>query len=406
MSRIKMIAISAAMPLMAMGATKTYEIDIENPLSSLRTDVPIVIDIANLSPGFICSQAIVSGEAGEIPSQIDDLNLDGTPDQIAFVTDIPSNGKIRLSLTISDTGTQPAYPPRVWAGYKLRGPKKDKYSDVIEVTVPGHTDFYNNVMGHGPMFESELVGYRVYFNQKQTLDPYGKFNKGLELEECLFYPNDEQLARGFGDDVLLAGNSSGIGAFKGWDGKKATHIEPVKSRTERLVASGPVRTIVEVAVDDWDYQGKPIDMLNRYTLYAGHRDLQIDVEFDQPLSDQTFSAGVERIMGTETESYNDKNGLIAAWGRHWPVNDTIKYAKETIGIATYVPRQYVKGQADTPDDFMYIVQAPGQKSLTYHTMFTSKKEQFGFADSKSWFGYLPKWKEELDNPVKVSIKEK
>ena len=24
------------------------------------------------------------------------------------------------------------------------------------------------------MFESELVAYRVYFNQKQTVDPYGK----------------------------------------------------------------------------------------------------------------------------------------------------------------------------------------------------------------------------------------
>ena len=32
-------------------------------------------------------------------------------------------------------------------------------------------------------FESELVAYRIYFNEKQTTDLYGKFNKGLEIEE-------------------------------------------------------------------------------------------------------------------------------------------------------------------------------------------------------------------------------
>lgn len=394
------------MPLAALAATRAYDVTIENPLGSMRVDAPVVIDVAAIAPALRVSKAVVSDSSTEVPSQLDDLNGDGVVDEVAFVVSMAPGESRTLSLVLSDEGEQAEYEPRVWAGFKLRGPKKNVYSDVKEVTVPGHTDFYNNVMGHGPMFESELVGYRVYFNQKQTLDPYGKFNKGLELEECLFYPDDDQLARGFGDDVLLAGNSSGIGAFKGWDGKAATHIQPVKSRTERLVSAGPVRTIVEVEVDDWDYQGAPVDMLNRYTLYAGHRDLQIDVEFDRPLSHQTFSAGVERVMGDETKKWSDGKGLIASWGRHWPVNDTVKYAKETIGIATYVPSQYIKGQADTPDDFMYVVGAPGCRSLTYHTMFTSRKETFGPEDSQHWFDSLPAWREEIENPVKVTVKPK
>ena len=124
------------------------------------------------------------------------------------------------------------------------------------------------------MFESELVAYRVYFNQKQTVDPYGKFKKGLEIKESGFYPNDEQLARGFGDDVLMVGNSCGVGALKGWDGTKATHIEPIAFRTESILAYGPVRTIVDVVVKGWNYQGKELNMTNRYILYAGHRDLR------------------------------------------------------------------------------------------------------------------------------------
>lgn len=399
------IIITSIASLQAFGLTESHKIALDNPLDKSRADVPVVIDLRALAPAIQPTSCVVTIDGKEIASQLDDLDRDGVADQAAFVVDIPAKGHLTASVELSDEQVQKEYTPRVWGGFMLRSPKKGQYADICEVTVPGHVDFYNMVQGHGPMFESELVGYRVYFNQKQTLDPYGKFNKGLELEECTFYPNDEQLARGFGDDVLLAGNSCGIGAFKGWNGKEAIHIEPVKSRTERLVSSGPVRTIVEVEVDDWDYQGGKIDMLNRYTLYAGHRDLQIDVEFDRELADQTFSTGVERIKGDKTLSWRDGDGLVASWGTHWPVNDTVKYAKETIGIATYVPKKYINGQADTPDDFMYVVSAPGEKSLTYHTMFTSKKETFGFDDSDSWFAYLPQWREEIENPIKVTIIE-
>lgn len=397
------IILASVAPLQALALTSSHRIGLENPLDKARVDAPVVVSLQQVAPGLAPTSCVVTINGKEIASQLDDLNGDGIADEAAFVVDIPANGKMTAEIELSDDKAQKEYAPRVWGGFMLKTQKKGKYADIYEVTVPGHVDFYNMVQGHGPMFESELVGYRVYFNQKQTLDPYGKFNKGLELEECTFYPNDEQLARGFGDDVLLAGNSCGIGAFKGWNGKEATHIEPVKSRTERLVSAGPVRTIVEVEADDWDYPGGKIDMLNRYTLYAGHRDLQIDVEFDRELGSQEFSTGVERVKGDRTLSWRDDNGLVASWGTHWPVNDTVKYAKETIGIATYLPKKYIAGQADTPDDFMYVVKAPGEKSLRYYTMFTSKKETFGFDDSDSWFGYLPQWRQELENPIKVTI---
>ena len=123
----------------------------------------------------------------------------------------------------------------------------------------------------------------------------------------------------------------------GWDGTQATHIEPIASRTERVVTYGPVRAILEVEVKQWNYQGGPIDMTQRYILYAGHRDLQIECFFATPLQEQTFATGVQRIMGTETVMESDHEGLVGSWGRHWPVTDTVKYAKETIGIATYIP---------------------------------------------------------------------
>lgn len=394
-----------ACTLTAQAQTLVKTLSVENFWNKPRTDAPVVVSLEDLKPGFRVRSAVVMNGSEEIPSQLDDLNGDLKADELAFVIDLPARSKKTLTVTLSSEPTDKTYPARVFAEMLIRDTKKKKHAPIQSVTVPGTTNFYSMLHGHGPMFESELVAYRVYFNQKQTLDPYGKFKKGLEIKESGFYPNDEQLARGFGDDVLMVGNSCGIGALKGWDGSKATHIEPIAFRTESILAYGPVRTVVEVAVKGWNYQGSELNMKHRYILYAGHRDLRIETSFDEPLKEEIFCTGVQNIMGNETLSDSDHQGLVGSWGRHWPVNDTVKYAKETIGIATYIPRQYVGKEVKDKDNFLYTVAAPGKQGFHHYTMFTSRKETFGYATPEAWFAYMREWKEELEHPVKISLKD-
>lgn len=381
----------------------TLTVELKNTWDKARQDAPAVIRLADLQAGFPIRSAVVRDARQEIPSQLDDLDGDLLPDELAFVIDLPARGIRQVTVTLSAAKTQKTYPPRVFAQMLVRDTKKGKHAPVQSITVPGTTNFYNMLYGHGPMFESELVGYRIYFNEKQTIDPYGKFNKGLELEKSQFYPNDAQLAQGFGDDVLLVGNSCGVGTLKGWDGQKATHVKPIASRTERILASGPIRTVVEVEVKGWAYQGSELSMTQRYLLYAGHRDLRIETTFARPLRNEVFCTGVQDIMGNETVAYSDHQGLAGSWGRHWPVTDTVKYAKETIGIATYIPRKYVLQEVKDADNYLYTLSAPGQTGFHHYTMFTSRKETFGYSTAEEWFAYLQEWKDELEHPVEINI---
>lgn len=381
----------------------TLTVELKNTWDKARQDAPAVIRLADLQAGFPIRSAVVRDARQEIPSQLDDLDGDLLPDELAFVIDLPARGTRQVTVTLSAAKTQKTYPPRVFAQMLVRDTKKGKHAPVQSITVPGTTNFYNMLYGHGPMFESELVGYRIYFNEKQTIDPYGKFNKGLELEKSQFYPNDAQLAQGFGDDVLLVGNSCGVGTLKGWDGQKATHVKPIAGRTERILASGPVRTVVEVEVKGWAYQGSELSMTQRYLLYAGHRDLRIETTFARPLRNEVFCTGVQDIMGNETVAYSDHQGLAGSWGRHWPVTDTVKYAKETIGIATYIPRKYVLQEVKDADNYLYTLSAPGQTGFHHYTMFTSRKETFGYSTAEEWFAYLQEWKDELEHPVEINI---
>lgn len=378
----------------------TANITVSNPGVSGRADAPVVISLNDIRVPFDAKSAIVWQDTQEIPSQLDDLNKDGVYDELVFVADLKASSSQSFRLVFSSESTDKVYPSRVYAEMLLKG-DNGKHQHITSLTTPGNSDVYNLLHHHGPAFESELTAYRIYFDRKQTVDIYGKFNKGLEIEASQFYPTDEQLAKGFGDDVLRVSGSAGLGTLKGWDGGKAIHIDPVETRTESILATGPVRTVVDVFVKDWPYQGVLLNMQIRYILYAGHRDCEVQVSFDKPLGKEMFAIGIQNIKGSV--SYNDNKGLLACWGNDWPVNDTIKYAKETVGLALSLPENIVVEQKNDKQNYLYTIQAEGQASFTYYISFTSMKETFGYKDSDAWFEHVRHWKKELQNKPKISL---
>lgn len=404
-SAICLALLAGGLSASAQGQEKKIEVIVENPWNAEKVDEPVVIDLSSLGAGFTIKSATVFDGTNEIPSQLDDMNGDTRADELAFVINLPASGKKTLNVTLSSLKSDKTYPARVYAEMLFRTSKKNKYAKGYAIYADGASDTYNVQHHHGAAFESELVAYRIYFNEKQTTDLYGKFHKGLELEESQFYPTDEQLKRGFGDDVIKVNSSCGAGTLRGWDGTQSTLIKPVAVRGQRILASGPVRTIVDAEVKGWQYQNKELNMINRYTLYAGHRDAQVDVLFDAPLDKEVFCTGVQNITG-HADIFSDHNGLVASWGTDWPVNDTVKYKKETVGLATYIPKKYVVKETSDKENFLYTISAPGKSSFRYYTSFTSCKETFGYPDKEKWFAYVQEWKKALEQPVKITVVKK
>ena len=191
-------------------------------------------------------------------SYLDDLNQDETFDELCFLANLDKKEKQQYTVTLLDQGEPRTYPARVFAEMVLSNTKdkklkKNQQNNYIEsLTARGDAAYtYNIQHHHGVDFESELNGIRIYFDARQTLDLYGKFKKQLELKETQFYTDEDQKKRGYGDDVLWVGQTFGLGAFRGWDGQQPTLVEPVKTRTQRIISYGPLRTIVEVIDKGW-----------------------------------------------------------------------------------------------------------------------------------------------------------
>jgi len=380
-----------------IASARSYKFIVENPSGFDRKDQPVVLDASSFG-GLIPQDFPVAFVAGkQIPVQADDLDRDGNTEEIAILLDLKANQKIVVTLKFKKKAGSSVFPRRLNA--QMFKKEDGKIIPVKEASSPTG-DLYNSLHHHGPAFESELMAYRLYFDKKQTIDVYGKKQPRLELAESLWYPTDEQLARNFGDDILLVKDYVSVGTFKGWNGSKATHIEPITNRTARILAEGPVRTVVDMVSENWAYNGQTVQLTNRVFLYAGHRDIEIvNYVYSKNLTALNFCTGVQKFP--EMTSY-EKDNVMAVWGRNWPVNDTIKYEKETVGLAVYCPEDIVSQKIEDKSNFLFLLK--GLPVIRYYATVYWKKEEGGVRTDKEFFAKLPEWRQSLSETVRVSCK--
>ena len=396
-----------AVPLMAQ---KVIKVSVSNPSSEVRSDQPVIIQLNRYGQDF--RSAVVTVGDKEIPCQLDDLDQDDTYDELCFLADLGKKEQKHYRVTLFNEGTPRNYPARVYAEMLLRNQqdkklKKNQHNTFIEsITARGDAAAtYYIQHHHGVAFESELNGIRIYFDGRQTLDLYGKYQKRLELKETQFYTDAEQKQQGYGDDVLWVGQTFGLGAFRGWDGQQPTNIEPVRSRTQRIISYGPLRTIVEVVDRGWHPAGfsAPINMTLRYTQYAGHRDTDVDVLFNKDVSGYRFSTGLINVK--DSKEFSDHKGLRACWGTDYPASDTLNWKRETVGLAICIPQKNIASeQPANKDNYAYVVKVAGS-SMHYKVNYTSANETFGYHSADEWFNYLKAWKREVEQPIIVKQEE-
>ena len=391
--------------------TRTLTVVVDNLSNLPQTDVPVAValphDIRVRSANLVPSQN--GNGISSLPYQLDDLDDDGLNDELFFLTDLEGNEKRSFALTLSEQKPTETFPPRVYADMMLTN-KKIKESNkqdlyISQLTVENGTNAYNMLHHHGAAFESELVGYRIYFDHRQTVDIYGKYRKGLELRQTQFYPDNEQKALGFGDDVLWVGNTLGLGTLRGWDGEQPVMLNDVAHRSQRLVATGPLRIIIEVKDRQWRVlpDEEPITMSTRYTLCAGHRDCSVDISFEDTPDEKLFVTGLINVKGSK--AFTNQKGLRGCWGTDWPVSakDSIGHKRETVGLGIRIPKENVVEERPADKDNYPIIVRPKDNRLHYDIVFTSDNESFGYHSADDWFLFLKEWDNQLERSKLVNI---
>ena len=419
-----------------VSAQDIYTVTVENKSDLQLTAQPVIVDLRKEELPIVTSAIVqVSGSHAspsepqvEVPCQLDDLDGDKRFDELCFLTNLKPKEKQTFSVTLNTMNAPLSYEPQVYAEMLLKNKdikeenKQNLY--ISSLTVEKGTNPYWQLHHHGPAFENKLVAYRIYFDHRQTVDIYGKYHQGLELRDTQFYPDSLQKASGYGDDVLWVGSTLGLGTLRGWNGKEPVMLEDVDRRTLRILAQGPLRTIVEVIDEGWNasqpstlnlplgsaalHSKEPstLDVITRYTLYAGRRDCMVDLRFDRPADGYQFCTGIINVKNSV--EYSDHEGLRGCWGTDWPVSakDSAGHKRETVGLGICIPRRYVADEL--PKDkrnYPFIVGTPDDE-LHYAISFTSDNEDFGYHSADDWFAWLQAWKRRLNAEVAVQVAPK
>ena len=301
------------------------------------------------------------------------------------------------------------------AGYTvIQAEGKTRHCYPIEAWTDGPlADTYHELHHHGVAVESELMAYRIYFDKKQTVDVYCKRTPQLELATSYWYPNDSLLAAGYGDDILRVSGTVGVGSVKYWR-DKLYHIEDVGERQQWIVKQRPNKATIAVCDVDWTVpdgkQDSPeertiVDLNVEYTMKAGHRDMRCDVYCSEPI--EGLCTGVQSIpaKGPNDQSsitnYQLENGvLLASWGTDWPVNDTIKYGKETVGLGVFIPKPFAGEIVQDKSNNLCLLKPSAfsnqYSAHFYLTVCGATKENHPVAtNATEWYEYLLNWVKKL-----------
>ena len=396
------LAFLATLPAVAQQLT----VSVENPSGDARTDVPVVISLDRYDAGKEFHPIVKAHIVGRNrPELIQEIPCQLSGKELIFMADV--KGKSTATYSVDLQGGQPSfdYEERVHAHMKLWD-RKYRYPRINSIEYRGDADpraTYDAIYGHGAMWESEYVGFRVYMDHRQSIDLYGKKHPRMELDTINFYSSRDYLAAGYGEDILWAGQSVGAGSFRGLRNGQPVYVDTVSARGQRVVEEGPLRTVVEVWDRDWQINGRKVQMTQRYTMYGGHRDVQVDVWLEGASDKDVFATGAQKLE-LENEGFaSRREGMVGSWGRNVPDKNAPDLI-EGVGIGVYAENQYVSRVLE--DEINYLIHLhPVNGHIRYFLSVAADMQlEGGFHNAKDWFEGLRAWRRQLQRPCKVSIR--
>ncbi len=267
---------------------------------------------------------------------------------------------------------------------KLRDEKKT-HPRLVSISFPGDANtryMYDAIYGHGAVIENPWVAYRVYMDNRQSLDLYVKQTPQIELDVTGFYTTPEQLAEGYGIDVLWAGKSIAAGSFRGLKDGEPQTIDSVAVRTQRVIDNHTI----QVEDKDWIYNGHPIQMTQTYSVIPNSRDLFVEIKLDGYLPDEIFCTGIQKLE-SDNQGFINSDGRAASWGSNVPDKKRPEIV-EQVGLGIIVDPANVVSTEESDLNYLVKVRPDKDGIIRYRVIAAGDREKNGFTNYKDWSKYI------------------
>lgn len=377
------------------------------PLDRLNTLVKISAnEVRKAASDFNSEAFIVMVNGVEIPSQF--LGSREPNGSVAFVIEKMAGKQVlTVNIRYAPAGKlERDYPKRTQAelSYKAGGKFVNREyiggsfrnADYLRVP-PEHKDHSWFIRYEGPGWESDKVGYRLYLDQRNAIDVFGKRVPEMILQNVGKDGFDSyHELQPWGMDVMKVGKSLGLGSIGHYSNGTVTRVEETDSVTCRITENGNVFSSVDVTYFGWKAGPLVTTVESQLSIHAGspitHYQLKTDGDADG------LCTGIVKDANAEVEkSEGDQNayGYVLTFGKQSLNNDNL-------GLALFFPSHSFKGF--TEDEFSYIVKlAPRNRLTDYYFMATWENGIDGKVGKKEFHEYVRKVSSLLAQPVTVSV---
>lgn len=268
-----------------------------------------------------------------------------------------------------------------WQGKKYVG-EDFTFKNVEYLKAPDSlTDHSYYVRYEGPGWESSKVGYRLYFDWRNGIDIFGKKVDTMVLSKIGLDDYDSYHENSpWGQDVLKAGKSLGIGSYGRFDGDKTvTHFKEVDSTTAQihntLDASG-----VTVNYYGWSSQNQKIDL--KADLMISQDSRLTNASLTPSMEGAGLITGMVKFEGIEPIQKDGENGwaYIATYGEQTLVPDDL-------GMVIFYKVDQVEKVTESEFDHL-VVFKPTTNPISYYFGAAWEQEKDGIKTKEEFISYL------------------
>lgn len=244
------------------------------------------------------------------------------------------------------------------------------------------TDHSYYVRYEGPGWESNKVGYRLYFDWRNAIDIFGKKVDTMVLSKVGrdnydSYHEDSP----WGMDILKAGSSLGIGSYGRYDGvSSVAHFKDVKSR-DVAVSNSEKGSGVTLNYNGWTANEETIDLKTDLFIEPDSRITKVTLNPSKAVNG--LCTGIVKFEDVELLQKDSDNGewaYIATYGEQTLVPDQL-------GMVIFYKKSDVEKVTEADHDHI-IVFKPTANAIAYHFAAAWEKEKEGISTKEEFLAYI------------------
>lgn len=401
---------------------KELKVTLTNTSPTDLKDKPVVIKRNALTnvPEKNAFAVLLNG-SDTIPSQLDDTDGDGSWDELFFVTNLKAGESAALNL--SWTEDAPSYPARTNIRFGKRDAKDKPVYARTSDTLYAHQIHrrlgYQPYQTDGPLWENDKVGFRHYFDGRNSKDLFGKKVSHMSPDSVGINAkggvvDNYHVMADWGRDVLAVGNSVGLGGITLMIGDSLPRmgclgtdtITNIESSSFNIIIEGPVRSMMKFTHNNWRPYDRNYQIEENTSIWPGMYAYQNSVKVSGLQGDESLVVGL-----VNSNTPNALKEIIV--DDKWVVlltHDQQSYEREWwLGLAIILPKDIYLGNGEAPksgkfsNTFFGKLKVENDKPVTYYAVGCWELSDERFRDPVFFESHVTNLAKQLAAEVTVQI---